>query len=334
MAYDIIGDIHGQAEKLEALLSELGYRNTFGAYRHPDPNRTVIFVGDFIDRGPRQIDTVNIVRKMVDAGTAKAVMGNHELNAISWHTAHPNNLGEYLRPHHGNKGANNRHQHSAFLLEVENHPKIHAEIIDWFLTLPLWLDLPDLRVVHACWHQKIMTLMKPLLTPDFRLTKEAMLVAGLHGTKEFKLVEIITKGLETDLPNGLRYLDGDGTERHSVRIRWWDEQSTTYRDLAIMPKGDDESQLPLLDVPKESHPIYDHSKPLFFGHYWMIGAPQIINSSMACVDYSAARNECPLVAYRWDGEKSLRENKFLAIPEPKQKVKKAPALKRDSTPSM
>ena len=45
MAYDIIGDIHGQADKLEALLRTLGYRDTAGAWRHPE--RQAIFVGDF-----------------------------------------------------------------------------------------------------------------------------------------------------------------------------------------------------------------------------------------------------------------------------------------------
>ena len=84
MAYDIIGDIHGQADKLEALLRTLGYRDTAGAWRHAE--RQAIFVGDFIDRGPAQVRSVDIVRRMVDAGAALAVMGNHELNAIAWHT--------------------------------------------------------------------------------------------------------------------------------------------------------------------------------------------------------------------------------------------------------
>ena len=36
MVYDIIGDIHGQADKLESLLLTLGYRNTAGAWRHQE----------------------------------------------------------------------------------------------------------------------------------------------------------------------------------------------------------------------------------------------------------------------------------------------------------
>ena len=46
-AYDIIGDIHGRALELEALLKQLGYAKRSGSFSHPD--RQVIFLGDFID---------------------------------------------------------------------------------------------------------------------------------------------------------------------------------------------------------------------------------------------------------------------------------------------
>ena len=52
--------------------------------RHSE--RTMIFVGDFIDRGPDQREVLRIVRSMCEAGAAKAVMGNHEFNAIGWAT--------------------------------------------------------------------------------------------------------------------------------------------------------------------------------------------------------------------------------------------------------
>ncbi|MFO1021594.1 MAG: hypothetical protein U0903_12990 [Planctomycetales bacterium] len=48
--YDLIGDVHGYANELVALLEALGYRRTGGVYAHPE--RKVIFLGDFIDRGP------------------------------------------------------------------------------------------------------------------------------------------------------------------------------------------------------------------------------------------------------------------------------------------
>src|ERR1035437_10235977 len=83
MGYDIIGDIHGQAQKLKALLCTLGYRRSMGEFRHPE-GRQAIFLGDLIDRGPDQIETLNIVRGMTDAASALCVMGNHEFNAIGY----------------------------------------------------------------------------------------------------------------------------------------------------------------------------------------------------------------------------------------------------------
>jgi hypothetical protein len=47
--YDVIGDIHGHAEALCRLLREMGYREGEPVFRHP--NRQVIVVGDFVDRG-------------------------------------------------------------------------------------------------------------------------------------------------------------------------------------------------------------------------------------------------------------------------------------------
>ena len=71
------------------------------------------------------METVEIIRSMVDAENALAILGNHELNAIAWHTPHPERDGEYLRSHHGEK---NRHQHDKFLAEVESFSLKHKEV--------------------------------------------------------------------------------------------------------------------------------------------------------------------------------------------------------------
>ena len=73
MNYDVIGDIHGQLGKLVSLLSLLGYAESGGLFRHP--SRTAIFVGDLIDRGPQQLATVDLVQRMVQAGSARCVLG-------------------------------------------------------------------------------------------------------------------------------------------------------------------------------------------------------------------------------------------------------------------
>ena len=49
---DIIPDIHGQAAKLRASLDTLGWRRGPAGWRHPSPGRRILFLGDFIDRGP------------------------------------------------------------------------------------------------------------------------------------------------------------------------------------------------------------------------------------------------------------------------------------------
>jgi len=64
MNYDIIADIHGQDGKMIALLAKLGYRIKDGAYRHP-AGRVALFLGDLVDRGPGQIEVLNIVRNMM-----------------------------------------------------------------------------------------------------------------------------------------------------------------------------------------------------------------------------------------------------------------------------
>lgn len=308
MNYDIIGDVHGQADKLEALLKGMGYRLRDGAYRHS--SRQAIFVGDYIDRGPRQVDTYRLVRAMADAGTALAILGNHEFNAIAWHTPDLGAQKEcaFLRPRHGELGAKNRHQHQAFLQEVEGTP-LHDEIVQWCLTLPLWLDLPDVRVVHACWHDGHMATLAPLLGPERNLTHDLMVRASRCGDPVFEAVEVLTKGMELPLPDGHAFLDKDGHERRNVRIRWWDEQSESYRDLALMP-DDARMALPDIAVSEASRrPTYDQQKPVFFGHYWMQGAPVLQSEKVACVDYSAGKDG-PLVAYRWEGEQSLLRSNF------------------------
>ena len=307
MEYDIIGDIHGQADKLEALLVAMGYSQRRGAYRHP--SRKAIFVGDLIDRGPRQVDSCRIVRDMVGADVALAVMGNHEFNAVAWHLRDPEEAadGDTLRTRKGELGLKNRQQHSAFLSEVEG-TAMHADIIDWFLSLPLWLDLPGLRVVHACWHDGYMAELAPLLGAGQTLTSDLMVRASRRGDPVFRAVEGLTKGLEVALPAGHSFRDKDGHERQNVRIRWWDQDATSYRDLAMMP-DEERAQLPDITV-DDVNARYDQRKPVFFGHYWMRGDPELQAERMACVDYSAGKGG-PLVAYRWFGEDTLHRQNFV-----------------------
>jgi hypothetical protein len=316
MSYDVIGDIHGHAEALEALLHDLGYRERAGAWRHPE--RQALFVGDLIDRGPKQVETLEMVRSMVDAGSAQAVMGNHELNAIAWFLPDPDAGGDYLRSHHSPKyGEKNYLQHKAFLDAFDRTPR-HAEAIDWFLTLPLWLDLPDLRVVHACWHQPHMDFLCSYLTADRCLTADLMVPASREPENEaekdnpeptiFKAVEALLKGIEVPLPPPHTFHDKDGHERRRVRVRWWDNEAVTYAQAAMLLAAE-RAALPDEPIPEHARIGYGGEKPLFVGHYWLTGSPRLLSDTVACLDYSVARGG-QLVAYRWDGEPLLDASKF------------------------
>ena len=306
MNYDIIGDIHGHADELQTLLTHMGYQSRGGAWRHP--SRQAIFVGDYIDRGPKQLEAADTVRRMVDAGSALAIMGNHEFNAIAWHTEDPDHPGEFLRCRSGALGEKNLQQHQAFVAAVENKPDLHREVIDWFLELPLWLELPGLRVVHACWQDDYMDRLRPLLGKNQTLNRELMVQASREGAMEFETVEGLTKGLEARLPQGRTFKDKDGHERRNVRIRWWDGAASSYRDLALM-EADERQSLPDLAVTPDSRSAPRHDTPVFFGHYWMKGQPAPQSPMAACVDYSVAKGG-RLVAYRWDGEAELNAKKF------------------------
>ncbi|MEX2149681.1 MAG: metallophosphoesterase [Steroidobacteraceae bacterium] len=301
--YDIIGDVHGHHDQLTVLLRNLGYREQDGAWRHS--GRQAIFVGDLIDRGPHQVETVLTVRRMVDAGSARCILGNHEFNAVAWFTPDPAHPGEYLRPHA--KG-DNRKQHEAFLTEVEGQP-LHAELVGWFQTLPLWLETDGIRVVHACWHVPSLQYLANRVSTDCSLPYQLYVDGSNRAHAAFKAIEALCKGLEVPLPDGVTFRDNAGRVRHEARIRWWAPQLDTYRQAAIGPPSLTE-RIPDLAFPEELRPQPYVGPPVFFGHYWFSGEPQILADNIACLDYSVA-NGGPLVAYRWDGEDRLTSKRLV-----------------------
>ncbi len=77
--FDIIGDVHGCGLELRQLLDKLGYAPTDDDPLPSHPaGRRLIFVGDLVDRGPDSVGVVDLVRKLVAAGRAFCVAGNHD----------------------------------------------------------------------------------------------------------------------------------------------------------------------------------------------------------------------------------------------------------------
>lgn len=313
--YDLIGDIHGHAEPLKRLLDTLGYREADGIWSHPE-QRQVIFLGDFVDRGPHQVETVQIARAMVEAGTAIAVMGNHEFNAVAWATPDPDRPGEQLRTHNDK----NRGQHQAYLEQVGEGSELHREHIAWFKTLPLYLDLEGLRVVHACWHSPSINILEGFVDSQQRILPDAWPDLTRKGWAGFEALETLLKGLEVPLPTGYEFFDKDGNPRRHIRTQWWALERLTYRDLAMVP-AEAIDDIPHEPIPEDVLPGYAGDKPLFVGHYWLTGTPEPLNRYIACLDYSIAgghhRSDEPnkLCAYRWDGERELTADNMVWVEE-------------------
>lgn len=309
--YDFIGDIHGHADHLETLLRKLGYLEEEGVRRHPE--RKAVFLGDFIDRGPKIRKTLQLVKAMTDAGAALAVMGNHEWNALAYHARHED--GGYLRPH----VEKNRHQHQATLEQVvEPYPQEWAEYLEWFSKLPLFLDLEGVRAVHAVWNEESVNWLKEAGMPP--LTGEVLEESMDKFNLRHHHMDLLLKGLEIELPEGEFFLDKAGVPRNRIRAKWWlDFEGRSYSGL-VFPESDG---VPITMVPEsiwkdplgrggKNIPYPAEAAPVFFGHYWMPRdeVPGLLAPNLACIDYSVAKRG-PLVAYRWSGESCLSPDNFV-----------------------
>ncbi|WP_348654482.1 metallophosphoesterase [uncultured Psychrobacter sp.] len=301
MIIDIIGDIHGYADKLAGLLTQLGYVHN-GEYYVPPANHRALFIGDLIDRGSQQLRTLEIVFAMLDADVADAVMGNHEYNALAYATLDPYNEGQYLRSH----TELHTRQHEAFLAEAPFNSASHHYWLERLYEIPLWLETDYACFVHACWDVDSMAILKPLLTADNCLTKKALVMTSQQPSVHFDALERVLKGVETPLPEGLVMVDKEGTERSRVRVRWWLDElnKKTLHEVARAPQSG-LAQIPIDALAENIDFALKTDKPVFVGHYWLTGEPQLLSPQVVCIDYSAAVDSGYLTCYQLDTEQPL-----------------------------
>ncbi|MCC5869254.1 MAG: hypothetical protein JJU27_12140 [Gammaproteobacteria bacterium] len=248
---------------------------------------------------------------MTQSGNALAVMGNHEFNALAFHTPDPLEVGQYLR----RRDDKNIPQHKATIDSFAGHDAELAETLAWSHTLPVWLDLGDLRVVHAAWHPASMDALDGYLNYDLTLRQGALGPMSRKQHTAYESVETLLKGVEVGLPEGFSFVDKDGHERRETRIRWWlRQEGQSWRRLVLGPP-ELIKQLPAKPVTEGASPGYPHdAPPVFIGHYWLMGEPAPLAPNVACLDYTVARPGGQLVAYRWEGEQTLKASSFVAVP--------------------
>ncbi|MBL4849760.1 MAG: metallophosphoesterase [Planctomycetes bacterium] len=172
---DLIGDIHGELPTLQALLAKLGYDEQG---EHPD-GRRLVFLGDLVDRGLDSPGVVDLVRRLVERGRAQCVLGNHELNLMRGKSKEGSRW--FIGKDVESDGDDLRMRQRPVETDAERQA-----LLDFFATLPIALEREDLRVVHACWDERAVALVR-----------EASSVIALFDQEEERISrEIVAQGLE------------------------------------------------------------------------------------------------------------------------------------------
>lgn len=268
-SYDLIGDVHGHEELLSALVEKLGYVRKGPSYEHPQ-GRKLVFVGDLLNRGPDSAGVLKIVRKTWEEGNAYVALGNHEFRILQLASM--------------NKG----------LPDASYEP-----FVPWFKKLPLFLDLQDIRVVHAAWHISSIALISQAPVPD-----NSFIQATLDkNSPERKAVDRILKGVMANLPEGSILRDRFGIVRQKGRLRWWEDlKGKPFGEALLSPMyGNSLEEIPDTKDIDKVEPYPKDDKPVFIGHYCLEPHIPKINDNVICIDGCVTCDK-RLWGYRYAGE--------------------------------
>jgi len=302
--YDIIGDVHGHATLLKKLLKTMGYAKINGIWQHPE--RKAVFIGDFINRGPEIRETVQLVRQMTEAGTALTILGNHEYSAILYHIK--DSSGMYLSRHI----AGNRNQIQSTLTAFTGFVPEWKDHLKWLRTLPFYLDLDGLRIVHAYWNDNDINYLKSFI-PKGKLKKDFLRTIHENQHPTASIIYRLLKGLEFRCPPDLILKCSKGMSRKVFRMNWWESpQNKTFRALSFGNKF----ILPEYTVPIQLAPSFEpyssNKPPVFVGHYCLTEGAAIMQDNICCIDSAVVGSET-LSAYRWNGEQQLKKENIISV---------------------
>lgn len=246
---DIVGDVHGEIDALHALLHRLAY---LPDGTHPE-GRRLVFVGDLVDRGPNSPAVAEFVRQLVEKERAQCVLGNHEFNILVG-SRKPDNVWFF---HHAPREGQRREERP----EVSANERDRETMLRFFAALPLALERPDARIVHAAWNDAIIAAARQATRADElhrdsqRRIEESIERRGLHDQTEIRLaqqnenpVKFLTSGPEAQADKPFESM---GKLRHERRVAWW----------------------------------HEYTGPLcVFGHYWRILLPGEIDNERLFAD--------------------------------------------------
>lgn len=158
-----IGDIHGELDHLRALVAKLPSL---------DEDDTLVFLGDYVDRGPKSEEVVRVVRAFARELGCKvvALRGNHE---DAWLRVVDRGWPEFVFPVQNGCLATMRSYTDGEVPEVGAMPKAEEadalfagsffppDVLAWMRELPFWYEDEHAIYVHAGLTQKDGTFPHP-----------------------------------------------------------------------------------------------------------------------------------------------------------------------------
>jgi hypothetical protein len=179
--------------------------------------------------------------------------------------------------------------------------------------LPLFLDLGDIRIVHACWSDAAIETIKKAELDGMSRKYMFRKVYNKPRSEIGKSVSTLTKGIDFRMPADMKIVNNKGVSARSFRMRWWEHaMGKTFEEISFESKF----KLPQYEIPLQLIPElipYDDNSPIvFFGHYCRFDGPFVIKPNICCVD-SCVTGTRILTAYRWNGERYLKEENLVVM---------------------
>jgi hypothetical protein len=244
---------------------------------------------------------------MVRNGNAFAILGNHEINAILFDMKDVN--GKPLIKE------SRKSYLSLFktINEYVDRPEQWEKHLRWMRSLPFFLELGNIRFVHACWSGSAVRIIKEKLSEEQDAKNIFREYYKFPKSELSKSISVLTKGVDMKMPGDLKVVNNKGVIPLSFRMSWWEEpEGKTFREMSFESKF----KLPAYTIPPEILPetffYSENEPPVFFGHYCRGRGPHIIKPNICCVDSCVSRTKV-LTAYSWRGEKVLKPENLVRV---------------------
>ena len=142
----VIGDIHGQVDKLATIFSRL---RSLPDFEH----RWVVLIGDLVDRGPDPKGAIDLVLEFIQKHPrTTAIMGNHEFamcSALGWLPSNEGTIWNQRWVDHYNSEST----FQSYGAEVGNLDQLNAKVPaahkELLVGMPWCVEHPQLLFVHA-----------------------------------------------------------------------------------------------------------------------------------------------------------------------------------------